>query len=448
MLPKGPLRFLQGILSAYLAYPIAEKLEKRFIRQKRTELRKFYVHVPEIRRELSKQKLISTLEFAGSCVPYYKDLFRGIGFNPSNLQKDIRFLEEIPFLTKEIIREQGSRLLSCDPADIRHHLVKTGGSTGPSCHLYYDQDAADYAAAVVLYTRERIGKSKHKFETHFACRFPDAPKSLAWTREAWKCFAMNRTNIFFGKLSDPFLEDIWGQLKHETPFLVHSHPSTMVAIADYVGRTYGSAKLFDVFESSGETLTQKARAMIRENLKCSVVNRYGLAEFGIIAYELSGQDEKLEVLESEGWAEAVSLDAGSKNDEELVVTGYRNHLMPLIRYRTGDLASIDRNSSGTFLKNVLGRIHDIVEIGGVRYPTHHIQDILDHRVRGVQQFQFDTRSLVPLLKLVLEDGVSAQEKVDHLKSIWNDAIDVQIVSLKHLESVGRHAKFRYVVGND
>jgi phenylacetate-CoA ligase len=60
-------------------------------------------------------------------------------------------LEDLPYLTKEIIREQGERMLSHPLAGVRHHSCKTGGSTGLSCVIYYNQSGADYAAAATIY---------------------------------------------------------------------------------------------------------------------------------------------------------------------------------------------------------------------------------------------------------------------------------------------------------
>jgi len=48
----------------------------------------------------------------------------------------IFFLEKLPFLTKDIIAEQGDRLLSRPLAEIRSYACRTGGSTGRRCVVY------------------------------------------------------------------------------------------------------------------------------------------------------------------------------------------------------------------------------------------------------------------------------------------------------------------------
>ncbi len=437
-----PFSTLKGLASAYIAYPIAEKRENRNIRSKLIELRQHYKLPFEQRLQIAQNRLADTLIFAQLEVPYYKDLFAQNGFNPDKVRKDAAFLNELPFLNKEIIREQGDRMLSRPLAELRHHACKTGGSTGLSSVIYYDQTGADYSAAVTLYARERAGNYKFRSELHFACRFPDATIPQWPTREDIKCFAMNRSNIFFDRIDDEGLEKMWQTLKRRRPYMAHAHPSTIYALACYVERRYGSGKAFQVFESSGELLEPYMRETITRALRCRVIDRYGLAELGVMAYEVDGHEGGLQVFESEGWPESRLTDDGG---HELVFTGFRNRLMPLIRYATGDLAQVRKKENGFFLTDVTGRIHDIVPINGVPHPTHHIQDMLDHRVGGIQEFQIDLRTAPPTLRIVLEPHANAEATTAKLNQFWPNAFTIEYVNHDAFIRVGQRAKFRHVV---
>jgi phenylacetate-CoA ligase len=437
-----PFRQIKGLLSAYIAYPIAEKHEKRTIRPKLAELRQHYKLPFTQRQPIAREKLYQTLAFAGQSVPYYRDLFSATQFDPEKVRRDPGYLADLPYLTKDIIREQGDRLLSRPLTEVRHHACKTGGSTGISCVIYYDQTAADYSAAVTLYAREHIGKKKYKPELHCACRFPD-PEPPPWpSREDWHCLAMNRSNIHFDRIDDTGLETMWRILKRRRPYLVHEHPSTIYALACYIERQYGSGKTFEVFESSGELLQPYMREKIASILRCRVVDRYGLAELGVMAYELDGERSGLQILDSEGWPEDRKTDDG---DDELVLTGFRNRLMPLIRLATGDKAKVQQTKNAFVLTNVVGRIHDIVPINGVPHPTHHIMDMLDHRVGGIQEFQIDLRPTPPVLRIVLEPHADAASITTKLETFWPNAFTIEYVGHDALVRVGHRAKFRHVV---
>lgn len=442
---SAPLSLVKGLASALIAYPFAEKIEKRIVRPKLAELRHYYKTPFAQRIHLAQNRLVKTLLYAQHHIPYYKELFLRLAFDPENVRQDIRYLKDLPFLTKDIIREQGARLLAHPLDTVRHHACKTGGSTGLSSVIFYDQAAADYSAAVTLYARERIGKSKYKSELHFACRFPGAIVPNWPTREDFKCFAMNRSNIFFSRIDDVGLEEIWQTLKRRKPYLVHGHPSTIYALACYVERKYGQGKAFAVFESSGELLETYQRAAIARNLNCKVIDRYGLAELGVMAYEVNPGAGGLQVLDSEGWPESCLVDGAEQGEHELVFTGFRNNLMPLIRYRTGDLAKVETGPDGFRLVDVVGRIHDLVPINGIDHATHHIQDMLDHCVGGIQEFQIDMRNAPPVLRIVPEPHAAVEDIHTKIIGFWGQGFDVQFVGPDEFVRVGRHQKFRHLV---
>jgi phenylacetate-CoA ligase len=437
-----PFSTLKGLLSVGVAYPLAERYEERDVRSKIKILRQHYRWPFKDRLVKAQRSLVETLQFAGNKVPYYRDLFTSIGFDPSSVGRDIQYLQDLPWLTKDIIREQGARLYSQDLSQVRHYMCKTGGSTGLSCHIAYDQLAADWSAAVTLYARERAGNTKRRSELHFACRFPDMVDPGWPTREDFKCFAMNRSNIFFDRLDDIGLAEIWETLKRRKPYMVHAHPSTIFALACYIERKFGRAKTFEVFESSGELLESHMRETISRVLKCRVVDRYGLAELGVMAYELHRDNKGLQILDSEGWAESRETATG---DHELVFTGFHNRLMPLIRYTTGDLARVEQRNDGFYLTDVVGRIHDIIHLDGVAYPTHTIQDMLDHRVGGIQEFQIDVRGEKPILRIVPESHADPAQIAEKIENYWPNAMIVEFVGHDGFIRVGHRAKFRHVV---
>jgi phenylacetate-CoA ligase len=437
-----PFKKIKGFVSAFIAYPLAERSEKRQITPKLKELRAYYKKPFDERIEISRSRLINILSFAGENVPYYKDLYKKHKFNPQKIEQDIRYLEKLPYLTKEIVREEKDRLLSRALNEYQHYIVKTGGSTGPSCHFYYDQSAYDYSAAVTLFARESIGKYKWLDAIHFACRFPGEIEPKWPSREDFKCFAMNRSNIFFDRLDDKGLEEILASLKRRKPYLIHAHPSTIYALACYVEKEGIKERLFDVFESSGEMLQVYMQDRIKRVFDCKVINRYGLAEFGVIAYQFQSNLEDIKILDSEGFAETR---INNDNQHEIVFTGYRNYLMPLIRYATGDEAEIDKGKDGIYLKNLKGRIHHVIPINGILYPTHYIMDILDHRVGGIQEFQIDMNNNPPVLRLVLESFANKNEVNRKILNIWPNEFVLEFTDTSQLISLGHRAKFMHVV---
>jgi phenylacetate-CoA ligase len=429
--------------NALVLYPLSEKLQGRAISSKLANLRRESLLPYREAKRLALNRLREVLRRAGTSVPYYRDLFRAKGFKPDRVINEPGCLESLPFLTKEIIREQGDRLLDQEAVPHLLHVRKTGGSTGPSAVIRYSQDALDWTAAVNRLVLEWAGKRPCDRELHFSSLLPvPTPRWDEW-KECIKCAALNRTNLHCSAWDEDNLEDAWRQLHRSRPFLVHGYPSILHALALYVRRHDLPAQgVFRVFESTGEALDARKRRTIEEVFACRVVNRYGGTEFGVVAYETpdSGSN-KLKLLDGIVWTETLR---GSAPVPELVFTSLRNEAMPLIRYRIGDLGELEETDSGLYLKNLIGRVHDVVCIDGKTYPTHFIQDILGG-VEGIDEFQFERRGGQLVLRLVVPD-VHARAGIEQkLRCSWTESLPIEFISWADLKRHGWRAKFRYLV---
>ena len=73
--------------------------------------------------------------------------------------------------------------------------------------------------------------------------------------------------------------------------MMHGHPSVGYSLANELHKYELSLKI-NYFESSGETLFDYQKEAIERHFKCKLINRYGLAEAGIIAYQFPNDGEK------------------------------------------------------------------------------------------------------------------------------------------------------------
>ena len=432
-------------LCARAAYPLAEKVQGRQIRSKLAELRAQMALPFNKRAELRRKQLAEVLERAGSEVPYYRDLFARRHFRPQRLARDLGYLHELPYLTKDIIREQGTRMLSSALDRGSLHTRKTGGSTGPSTTIYYSPEALDWTAAVNAATLAWAGKRPHAREVHLASRFPEVFPWKDRFKEQLKCVALNRTNIFTADFEPESLQRIWTRICRVRPYLVQAHPSTLYALANWL-RSEGKPvrRAFQVFESTGEVLDDKKRELIQQVFGCRCVDRFGNAEFGILAYEPLGE-RRLRVLDWVAWPEVATHESGTP---ELVFTGLLNPAMPLVRYRTGDLAELHDDRCGYYLGSIVGRVHDVVEIGANHYPTHYVQDLLD-RIGGIEEFQIiRERAGAVMLRLVVPEAERRAAIAERIGSWWPGAVRVEFTTFEKLVRTGWRGKFRYLVHAD
>jgi len=435
--------FGQG--AARLLFPLTERLEGRRIRPKLARLRAEAGDTPERRRQRQRERLAAVCRHAGAHVPHYRELFARCRFEPGRLIHEPEALAALPPLDRDTLIEVGPRLLDERLDRGALHPRRTGGSTGRSARIYYSQEALDWTAAANLWVRERAGKAPFRAEVHLSTALEiDVP----WrdrVRERVKCAALNRTNLPIASWDAHTLDALHRDLARARPCLVQSHPSTMHRLARHVWEGGGlAAPLFAIFESTGETLDPDARKTIEDVLGCTVVDRYGSAEFGVVACERPGGRPGMAILD--GLVAAETLPAADGR-EELVLTGLRNPAMPLIRYRTGDLAKLacEPEEAAGRIVAIHGRIHDAVPIGGQCVPSHVIQDRLD-RLGCIDEFQVEVSSdRRPRLRV-------AAPQADHgrirrgVHAWWGDELELEFTSGDRFVRSGWRGKFRHVVG--
>ncbi|MEZ4873251.1 MAG: hypothetical protein R2827_13615 [Bdellovibrionales bacterium] len=420
--------------------PHADRILQRRIGNKLFQMREEASLPFMLRKANMTHSLFEQLSWAGREVPYYCELFKKANFKPEDVLSDIQAINSLPLLTKDIILEQGDRMLATITMETIRYSCKTGGSTGKKINVKYDIDAADWSSAVTLYARESIGGHLGAKELHFSSDFPEVPNFKDKFREDVKCFIHNRTNVHSKAFGSSDLLSVWTKIKNCKPYLVHGHPSTMYALAQALNEYGINAKnIIGVYESSGEHLSAKKRKVIKETFDCKVIDRYGLAEFGVVAYQIDSKIEDLLVFENIVYPETV--------DGELALTALKNKVMPLIRYCTGDRANVIEKANGYFLTELSGRVHDVVEIEGERIPTHYIQDVLDHRVGGIVEFQIVLNSTQkpPKLRICPTDLNALSSIEQKVKNYFPRGLEIEFVKQDQFIRIGDRNKFRYVV---
>src|SRR5919204_4628393 len=176
-------------------------------------------------------------------------------------------------------------------------------------------------------------------------------------------------------------------------------PSYALAIADEVGDPARLALRAGVF--GAEPWTEELRAEIEQALGLRALDIYGLSEIvgpGVSSQCLDGvgahvnEDHFLvEVVDP-----ATSEPRGEGETGELVFTTLTKEALPLLRYRTGDLASVTREQCScgrTFarMSRIRGRVDDMLVVRGVNVFPSEVERVLVRRPE-----------LAPHYRLVLE----------------------------------------------
>lgn len=320
------------------------------------------------------------LQHARSHVPLYRQLYAEApwGFEAVPARE---LLRSLPTVDKDRIREAGARARS---ERFAWPLFEggTSGTTGAPLRLKQDLAAINRENAFVFRQLAWAGYQ------------PGQPR--AWIRgdmvvpadqkqpPYWR---MNRAEnmlvLSSYHLSVSTAQDYLDALARFDPQVIQAYPSSIGFLASFLestNRDYGGRRLRGVITSS-ETLEEETRRLVARRFGCPVFDWYG--QFERIAAIGTCEHGSLHVVEDYSFVELLPEEDGLS---EVAGTGFNNLVMPLVRYRTGDL--VEPAPEGTrcpcgrnfrVVKRVLGRQDDLVKL-----PDGRMIGRLDHVFKGVE----------------------------------------------------------------
>jgi phenylacetate-CoA ligase len=298
-------------------------------------------------------KLYTLLNSAYMGIPYYKNLFDSIGFNPKTDFKTLEDLKKIPILSKEEARFLGGKRLIDERYEKDSLVFRTSGSSGSpfQVSIYKQQWAIEQG---VIW--RHWAWNGYKFRDKMAIvRSFVPPNDQHLTRKE-----VLRNFMFFSPfhLNDQQMAIYLDTMIAEKVTILRGYPSSLATLAEFVLRTkHAVPPNIKTALVASEFLSDQDRYIIETAFKTKVSNHYGLAEQIVMMGDCE-KHEGLHNYEEYGYLEL--LDTDQPNIKRIIGTNLHNITMPLIRYDTGDLAEISEQpcSCGRTLptiKNIIGR---------------------------------------------------------------------------------------------
>lgn len=294
-------------------------------------------------KTIQVDRLLETLRFSYSNVPFYREVFDQAGFDVAD-DHCVDWLDDLPLLTKKTVKERFDDLQASCVNDF--YLATTGGSTGAPVKVNLDRSS--------IY-RERA------FVYSFWARFGyDFKKSRIATFRGvdFEGKVAKDDPLYAAVLLNPFMlcEETLGEYldvmdSYGCDF-IQGYPS---AVSNFCRLLEGSArkpkKRIEAVFFISENVEREISEYVARVLGCGCHAFYGHSERAVFA-EGCGAGYTFNPLY--GFTEVVAHDEGN-----IVCTGFLNKRMPLIRYAVDDFA--EDNGDGTF--SITGH-HEGVELLG------------------------------------------------------------------------------------
>lgn len=313
------------------------------------------------------QKLVHT---AYEHSKYYHELFDLLKLKPEDIQS-MEDLEQIPPLTKEIIRERFDDILLSNHTDYHWKQGATGGSTGNPTKYVKDNNSWGFDNAYNLLMWQRTG---YHYGDKFlalgsASIFPTNKRSKL--HEAY--YGLKNKKPFNAmNLSEERLDECVKFIIDNDIHFIYGYASSIFLLAKHVKekKLQEKLKIKACFPTS-EILTDVYRRTIVEAFNCHINDSYGANDGGIVAHKLD--DEEGYKLGYNCIVQIKEPMDGKTNYGTALLTDVTNTVFPFIRYELGDILELGDGynafHNGQVLTKVIGRTSDIIVLENGRNLT-------------------------------------------------------------------------------
>jgi phenylacetate-CoA ligase len=284
-------------------------------------------------------ELRALLRHAAGRIPYYRDLFARIGFDPRDVRSRAD-IEQLPLLTRDVVRERAADLVL--PARGRSFVKETSGTTGTPMRIEYCNDSESWRQAVRLRGYGWAGyRQGQPALFYWGGVQSEVLRGLAGLKTLLDRALRREVYVDAGQRGEAAMEKTARLIERMRPHIVIGYTQALALFARWVHET-GRRRWDDVPVICGaEAVLPDDRAVLARAFGPRVFETYGSREVMLMAAECSAHagmhlsEENLLLEVVRGGKAAPDTEAG-----EVVVTDLHNLAMPLIRYVNGDIATL------------------------------------------------------------------------------------------------------------
>ena len=449
--PQTSATGLYTSLCASVLFPLHEFVKRHDSTARRQALEQSQWWPAERIERERVERLRNFLGAVAATVPYYEQLFRRCGFDPSGV-RTLADLAAVPFLTKALIRSNTDALKARGATGLAR--CNTGGSSGEPLIFFISKERSSHDVA-----------AKWRATRWWGVDIGD-PEIVVWGSpielgaqdrvRAWRDRLLRTRLLPAFEMSAAKVDGFLREIRRMRPRMLFGYPSALAHIARHAqlaGRRMDDLGIRVAFVSS-EYLYDAQRRQIESVFGCRVANGYGGRDAGFIAHEcpdggmhITAEDIVIEIVDNAGNVLAPGQ-AG-----EIVVTHLATREFPFIRYRTGDVAVLDAAGCKCgrglpLIREIQGRTTDFViaRDGTVMHGLALVYVLRD--MPGLRAFKIVQESLDLTRVLIVPDGELPPGSDQHIRDAFRarlgENVDVQVERVAEIppESSG---KFRYVV---
>lgn len=338
-----------------------------------------------------RSTLQEVLSHAYHKVPFYKDLFDSVSFNPNNFTNSD--FERLPILSKDSVFDNFERMKCIDNNPFNSYMGVTGGTTGKPLSILFEMKTPfiEWAFIHSLWSRAKYAPDCKRL-TVIGIPFKDH-KGVDYKIEPFH----NELQLSILNL-DQKLHNLLDAITKFEPSFIYGYPSAVSILASRLEADGSILHGIRGILCGSENYSENQIALIERVFGSKYYSWYGQTEKVVLAGWCEHSRE-YHILPEYGFAELIDENDNVINESgvvgEIVGTGFFNRAMPLIRYRTGDLAeyacfdTCECGRNHKRLKKIVGRRNNEYLVGTnyERIPLS-LVDTQQKAFENVYQMQF------------------------------------------------------------
>ncbi|MBD8004945.1 phenylacetate--CoA ligase family protein [Bacillus norwichensis] len=333
------------------------------------------------KEELQYARLQETLDRVYNKVPFYKEKFDEKGIKIDEI-KNLKDIEKLPFTQKKDLRDNYPFGLFAEPTE---NIVRLHGSSGtsgkPTVVSYTKNDIKVWSELIARAIVAAGGSKGDVFQNAYGYGLFTGGLGLHYGAEQLGAAVVP---ISGGNTERQILA-----IQDFKPKGLACTPSYALNIAEKMKEmgldSRNNSLKYGIF--GAEPWSEGMRATIEEMLGIKAVDIYGLSEImgPGVSIECHVAQDGLHIADDHFLVEVIDPETletvKDGEDGELVFTSLTKEAFPLIRYRTGDIASIVREKcecgrTTTRMSRVKGRTDDMIIIRGVNVFPSEMERVL------------------------------------------------------------------------
>lgn len=324
----------QWMKKLYASIPFDIRNGREYRRWKR------FLHEDISVEEYEFMKLKESINYAYKYSRYYNTLFKNMGASPDDI-KTYKDFQKIPFVDKDIIRNNFEDFVIRDYPRHKVLSVATGGSSGTPVEFIQSKNIWSKELAIYMNYFEQHNFFPSSLKATFkGGDFKNLPQDIYWFYNP----VNNEVNFSPVHLSKKTVYKYVEYLNSLKPRFIHAYPSSMIFLLTYMQECHLKLDFeVDTVFLISESFAPMDIIQISDFFDCEVAATYGHTERLVFAESIGDAVLGYQINRRYGYFELIDENGriieSTQKRGEIVGTGFDNYAMPILRYKTGDYSS-------------------------------------------------------------------------------------------------------------